>query len=83
MNEPEVQISRPELIEEDYSRQYEEAAKQVGLRPELVTEKKQKINIIKQNGYIVIECNPPMERLVITKKDARELARRISKEALG
>lgn len=41
-----------------------------------------KINIHNSGGFTFIQFNRPMQNLKMTKKDAREFARRIMMEAL-
>lgn len=41
-----------------------------------------KINITKSDGFILIQFGRPMSQMKMTKRDAREFARRLVKEAL-
>jgi hypothetical protein len=46
-------------------------------------ENKLTIGIGSAQGFITIEFNAPVQKIIMTKSHAREFARRISKESLG
>lgn len=41
-----------------------------------------KVNIISQNGFVLIQFSSPVQNLKISKQQAKEMARRLVKECL-